>query len=298
VRGNTVSNNLGNGIHFDDDSLFPLIDGNTVVNNFDPAGSGTSGIAFEISFGGATVRNNIVQYNGTGATSGPNVQIVSATSAGMQAYCNVVETGTNPREWAFEVSAADRGYNTEQPYLGTYMVSTGNYFHHNTVIWDSGSTSPFGYFQNDETNQPNFFSVNTPPNFNQYHASSTSLTAFVYDNVGGDNKEQNFTTYQSHGTDVSSTIDTVYTSGFPTVSITSPADQSFVTSPVIVAATASDVSGINNVELYVDWNLAATATNSPYNFTLSELTPGAHTVAAVAYSNAGIRSCYAVTLND
>ena len=97
---------------------------------------------------------------------------------------------------------------------------------------------------------------------------------------------------------MSSTIDTVYTSGFPTVSITSPADQSFVTSPVIVAATASDVSGINNVELYVDWNLAATATNSPYNFTLSELTPGAHTVAAVAYSNAGIRSCYAVTLND
>jgi parallel beta-helix repeat protein len=300
VRGNTVANNLGNGIHFDVDSLFPLIDGNTVINNSDPVASGTAGdgIVFEIGSGGATVRNNIVQYNGTGATSGPNAQVASATSVGMQAYCNVVETGSNPHEWAFEVSTSDRGYNTEQPYLGTYMVSTGNYFHHNTVIWDSGSTAPAGYFQNDETNQPNFFSVNTPPNFNQYHASSIGLTVFAYDNVGGDNKEQNFTTYQSNGTDVNSTIDTIYTSGFPTVSITSPADQSFVTGTVTVAATASDISGINNVELYVDWNLAATATSSPYNFTLSGLTPGAHSVAAVAYSNAGIRNCYGVTLND
>jgi parallel beta-helix repeat protein len=298
VRGNTVSNNLGDGIHFDVDSLFPVIDGNTVANNFDSAGSAAAGIAFEISFGGATVRNNIVQYNGTGATSGPNVQIVSTDSVGMQAYCNVVETGSNPREWAFEISASDRGYNTEQPYLGTYMVSTGNYFHHNTVIWDSGSTGPAGYFQNDETNQPNFFSVNTPPNFNQYHASSTGLTVFIYEDVGGDNKEQNFATYQSQGTDLNSTIDTIYTSGFPIVSITSPADQSFVTSPVTVAATASDISGIDNVELYVDWNLAATAASSPYNFTLSGLTPGSHTVAVVANSNAGIRNCYAVTLND
>jgi hypothetical protein len=178
------------------------------------------------------------------------------------------------------------------------MVSTGNYFHHNTVIWDSGSTAPAGYFQNDETNQPNFFSVNTPPNFNQYHASSTGLTVFIYEDVGGDNKEQNFATYQSQGTDLNSTIDTIYTSGFPIVSITSPADQSFVTSPVTVAATASDISGIDNVELYVDWNLAATAASSPYNFTLSGLTPGSHTVAVVANSNAGIRNCYAVTLND
>jgi parallel beta-helix repeat protein len=300
VRGNSVSNNLGNGIHFDVDSLFPLIDGNTVINNGDPVASGTAGagIVFEIGSGGATVRNNVVQYNGTGATSGPNAQVVSATSVGMQAYCNVVETGTNPHEGAFEVSTSDRGYSTEQPYLGTYMVSTGNYFHHNTVIWDSGSTAPAGYFQNDETNQPNFFSVNTPPNFNQYHASSIGLTVFAYDNVGGDNKEQNFTTYQSNRTDVNSTIDTIYTSGFPTVSITSPADQSFVNSSVTVAATASDISGINNVELYVDWNLAATATSSPYTFTLSGLTPGAHSVAAVAYSNAGIRNCYGVTLND
>ena len=99
------------------------------------------------------------------------------------------------------------------------------------------------------------------------------------------------------GADVHGTFDTLYTSGFPTVSITSPADQSFVTSPVTVAATASDVSGISNVEFYVDWNLSATATSDPYNFTLSGLTPGAHTVAAVAYSNAGIRNCYAVTLN-
>jgi parallel beta-helix repeat protein len=298
VRGNTVSNNLGSGIHFDGDSLFPLIDGNTVVNNSDPAGTGLAGIAFEIGFGGATVRNNLVQYNGVGATSGPNQQIVSATSVGMQAYCNVIETGNNPREWAFVVSAADRGYNTEQPYLGTYMVSTGNYVHHNTVIWDEGSIAPAGYFQYDETNQPNFFTLNSPPNFNQYDGPSIGLAVFAYDNVGGNNNEQNFTTYQSHGADVNSTMGTIYTSGFPTVSIASPADQSLVGNPVSVTASASDQSGINYVQFYVDWNLVATETTGPYNVSLNGLSPGAHTLAAMAYSNAGIQNCYAVTVNE
>jgi hypothetical protein len=197
------------------------------------------------------------------------------------------------------VNTTDRGYFTETPNLGAYIVSTGNWFHHNTIIWNSGQTGQVGYYQHDTTNQPNFFANNTPPDHNTYHGPSTSVSQFVYDNNNsGSNTPKTFANYQAAGADVHGTFDTLYTSGFPTVSITSPADQSFVTSPVTVAATASDVSGISNVELYVDWNLAATATNSPYNFTLSGLTPGAHTVAAVAYSNAGIRNCYAVTLND
>jgi hypothetical protein len=299
VRDNTVTNNLGNGIHFDEDSLFPLIDGNTIVDNVDPDAPGAvAGISFEIGFGGATVRNNAVRHNGDTATSGPDPQIVSATSAGMQAYCNVIETGANPREYAFEVAAADRGYNEQEPYLGTYMVSTGNYVHHNTVIWDAGSTAPTGYFQNDATNQPNFFSVNTPPNYNQYHASSTGLSVFIYGNVSGDNKEENFPTYQSLGADVNSTLDTLYTSGFPTVSITSPTDQSSVSNGFAVAASASDPGGINRVEFFVDWNLAGTLTTSPYNFTVGALSGGAHTIAAMAFNNAGIQNCYAITVND
>ena len=38
--------------------------------------------------------------------------------------------------------------------------------------------------------------------------------------------------------------------------------------------------------------------NPPYNFTWTDGTTGPHIVAAMAYSNAGIRTCYAVTLNE
>ncbi len=298
VRDNTVTNNLGHGIHFDEDSLFPLIDGNTVMNNVDPlAGGEVAGIIFEIGFGGATVRNNIVRHNGDTSASGPDPQIVSSTSAGMEAYCNVIETGANPHEYAFVVSAADRGYNTNEPYVGAYMVSTGNYVHHNTIIWDAGSTAPIGYFQNDATNQPNFFSLNTAPNYNQYHASSSGLSVFVYGNVSGDNTEENFSTYQSLGVDVNSTLDTLYTSGFPTVLINSPADHSSVSNGFSVAASASDPGGINRVEFFVDWNLAGTVTTNPYNFTVGGLSAGPHTIAAMAFNDAGIRNCYAITVN-
>ena len=121
----------------------------------------------------------------------------------------------------------------------------------------------------------------------------------MYDNDdNGSNAHKTFAEYQSAGADVNGTADTNYTSGFPTVAIASPADQSSVTSPVTVAATASDPSGISKVEFYVDWSLQATLSSSPYNFDWTAATTGAHTVAAMAYSNAGIRSCYAVTLNE
>ncbi|MGA9542763.1 MAG: Ig-like domain-containing protein [Candidatus Sulfotelmatobacter sp.] len=297
VRGNIVQNNLGNGIHFDDNSWDPLIDGNTVTGNLDPASTSTgngNGILCEISEGGCTIRNNVVLFEGQFGS----VALQSSTTSDAQIYCNVVtQTGNNSLVWA--VNTTNRGYFTNPPNLGAYIVSTGNWFHHNAVIWNTEQPGQVGYYQHDATNQPSFFANNTPPDYNTYHGPSTSTSQFVYDNNNsGSNTPKTFANYQIAGADVHGTFDTLYTRGFPTVSITSPADQSFVTSPVTVAATASDVSGISNVELYVDWNLAATATNSPYNFTLSELTPGAHTVAAVAYSNAGIRNCYAVTLND
>jgi hypothetical protein len=52
------------------------------------------------------------------------------------------------------------------------------------------------------------------------------------------------------------------------------------------------------VEFYVDWNLQATVKNPPYNFSWADGTAGQHVVAAMAYSNAGIRACYAVTLKE
>jgi hypothetical protein len=293
VRGNTVTNNNGAGIHFDVASRSPLIDGNKVTDNI-----GGSGIVYEISLISALVRNNILQRNGaTGSFSGPGWGLQSANSTGVEAYCNLFEIGNLAGENGFVVNSADRGNDPNPPY--EYLTSTGNYIHHNTVIWDSGATGFVGYIEGDPTNQPDFFANNTPPDYNTYHLPTLSATHFFYENNdSGSNTAKTFAEYQSAGADVNGTADTNYTSGFPTVAITSPADQSSVPNPVTIAASASDASGISKVEFYVDWGLQATVSSSPYNFDWTGATSGTHTVAAMAYSNAGIRSCYAVTLNQ
>lgn len=159
---------------------------------------------------------------------------------------------------------------------------------------------PGGYMQSDPVNQPNFFANNKTPDYNNYHMP-TLASNFLYDNNNtAKNVRKSFAEYQAAGADPHGSADTNYNSGFPTVALTSPADQSSFTSSLTVDATASDKSGINRVELYIDWKLQSTIAGPPYDFSLtnlSTLTTGAHTVAAMAYSNAGIRNCYAVTLN-
>ena len=64
-----------------------------------------------------------------------------------------------------------------------------------------------------------------------------------------------------------------------------------------ISAKAEDKSGIRQVEFYVDWKLQTTMIKPPYDFTWSNGTGGSHVVTAMAYSNVGIRNCYAITLN-
>ncbi len=293
IRGNTITNNDGSGIHFDTSSQSPLVDGNTVTDN-----TGATGIQYEISLTSAIIRNNLSLRNGIdlppeAGTS--TAELASYASSGVEAYCNILEIPNSPHVSGMIVGASNRGANVYPP--GEYLVSKGNYFHHNTVIWDAGAAGVVGYFQNDAEHQPGFFGDNMPPDFNWYHLSRLSARNFIYD---ADNTRRNvrktFAQYQAAGADIHGTADTNYRSGFPTVAITAPADQSSFANSVTVTAAASDKSGIKKVEFYVDWNLAATIISGPYNFVWTNGITGVHTVAAVAYSNAGIRSCYAVTL--
>ena len=297
IRGNTISNNDGPGVHFDTASQSPLVEGNMISGN-----TGGDGFAFEISVGGATLRNNLILENGKPDSSPESVNNVgSYASVGLDAYCNVVQipylvkgTGSSGGLW---VVASDRGDNTVSPY--EFLVSTGNSLHHNTVIWDENATGAVGYAQKDAANQPNFFADNTPPDYNSYHIPSLTTKNFVYDNNNSqENLPKTFAEYQAAGADTHGTADTNYTSGYPTVAITSPPDQSTFTGSVTIESTASDKSGISKVEFFTDWVLQATVTAPPYNFTWSNASSGQHTVAVMAYSNAGIHACYAVTLTN
>jgi parallel beta-helix repeat protein len=291
IRGNTISNNGGAGIHFDSSSASPLVDGNVVTGNY-----GGNGFGFEISLQSATVRNNVFLNNAVqGIVPAASAAVGSYASTGLNAYCNVVEIPNAARTVGMVVMGSDRGYNAYSPFQ--YLTSTGNDFHHNTVIWESGASAPVGYAQNDAAHQPNFFADNTTPDNNTYHLPSLSDANFVYDNNNTqENSHKTFSEYQAAGADIHGSADTNNTSGYPTVTITSPVDQSTVTSPVTIAATASDASGITKVEFYVDWKLQTTVNAGPYSFDWTNGTTGTHTLAAMAYSEAGIRSCHAVTV--
>jgi hypothetical protein len=292
LRGNTIQHNEGAGIHFDVDNQNELVDGNTITDNTD-----SDGLVQEIGYGRSIFRNNIVLRNGAQVNSNNvSFQIDSRASSGVVAYCNVMEVSSGPGINGWAIGAANRGYSVYPPYQ--YLVTTGSSVHHNTVIWDTGASGIVGYLQNDAANQPNFFASNAPPDFNTYHLPSAWATDFIYGrNSSLGNAGQTFPNYQVAGADVHGTIDTNYTSGYPSVSITSPNDLSSVTAPVTITASASDGSGISKVEFYVDWVLQATTTANPYSFNWTNGTSGSHTVTAMAYSNAGISACYAVTLN-
>ncbi len=290
IRDNLIINNDGAGIHFDVSSCGGLVDGNTITGNTDADG-------FEYEIGStkgspcaSVVRNNIVIHNGNQVLQANQAyQIRSQDSEYVQAYCNVTEAQHSSGIAAWVVGASNRGNDSG----GGYYKSVGNYFHHNTTIWDSGATGYAGYGNNDATNQPNFLTLNTPPDYNTYHAPSTTASLFEY----GTPSTENFSSYQTAGADVHGSVDTNYANGFPSVAITSPADQSTFAGLLTISASASDASGIRKVEFYVDWNLNATLTTAPFTFKWASAATATHTVAAMAYSNTGVRACNAVTLN-
>jgi hypothetical protein len=293
VRANTIRNNEGSGVHFDEDSNNELVDDNLVTDNSD-----ASGLEQELGAGTSTFRNNIVLRNGAHVNSQNwSYQISVRASSGVNVYCNVMEIPSGSGVGGWGVSGSNRGSSHYPPFQ--YRATAGNYIHHNTVIWDPGANGEVGFRLADAANQPNLFGANTPPDYNSYHLPDASAAHFVYDNNNSRaNRPKAFSSHQGSRADVHSTVDTNYTSGFPKVSITSPSDQSSVSNPVTVSATAEDKSGIRKVEFYVDWALQTTVTSPPYDFNWSNGASGPHTVAAMAYSNAGIRACYAVTLNE
>ena len=293
IRGNTIQHNEGSGVHFDDFSQNELLDGNTITDNFD-----SDGVNQEIGYGISTFRNNVVLRNGAQVYNTHFAEQIGVhASTGVSAYCNVMEISNGAGINGWSIGAANRGSSDYSPHQ--YLMSTGNSFHHNTVIWDAGASGGVGFIQDDAANQPNFFADNTPPDYNTYHLPSISASHFMYDNNNSQNNTANpFASYQAAGADIHGSVDTNYTSGFPTVAITSPADQSSFTGPLAVTATASDAGGISHVEFYFDWVLQSTVTSVPYSFTLTGNAAGPHTLTAMAYSNAGIRTCYAVTLNE
>ena len=78
------------------------------------------------------------------------------------------------------------------------------------------------------------------------------------------------------------------TSG-PTLTVTNPADGSFITKAISIDATATDPAGVTKVEFYVDNALAATDTTVPYSYAWDAtlVADGSHSIRVIAFDAVG-----------
>jgi protocatechuate 3,4-dioxygenase beta subunit len=94
---------------------------------------------------------------------------------------------------------------------------------------------------------------------------------------------------------------TITTAGYPTVSITSPANGATIKGVVAVSATASDPGGIQKVEFYDGATLKATDTSAPYQWSwdtrVATVAEGLHTISAKAFNNAAHTTLVSIQVN-
>lgn len=72
----------------------------------------------------------------------------------------------------------------------------------------------------------------------------------------------------STGATVTATLpqDLLYDSQGPTLSLSNPADGSYILNPITIAATATDAGGMAKVDFFINNQLVATDTSSPYSY--------------------------------
>jgi parallel beta-helix repeat protein len=282
IRGNHSHDNDGDGLKTDSDNYRTLYDDNTVQGNTEV------GLMHEISHS-ATIRNNRLQRNGYINPNGTAwlyaANLLSATSSNVEAYCNTVEVSAQGG------NGIDMLAQYRPDFGGNHNPSTGNYFHHNTVVFD-GNSGVTGGARDDPAYDPNFFSLNRF-DYNTYHLPDLTRKLFSWTN-----KWYTFAQFQALGQEAHGSADTNYTASVPTVAITSPADGSTASGVVYVAGNAQGAV-IQKVEFYVDWSLKQTGFGSTFGFAWSTfvVSNGEHTVTTMAYGLEGTRACYAVTLN-
>lgn len=85
----------------------------------------------------------------------------------------------------------------------------------------------------------------------------------------------------------------------PSVSITSPGNNSKVSNAILISASASDNVGVTKVEFYLDGILKATQAAEPFQYSWNTLAgaTGVHTVTAKAYDAAGNAGASTVSVN-
>ena len=146
-------------------------------------------------------------------------------------------------------------------------VSKVDFYRDSNVLLGTDTTSPYG------------ISWNTTSVTSGAHP----LTAVVTDLAGN--------------TKTSSIVNVSVDNAPPSVSLSAPANNAYVTGTFAVSAAATDNVAITKVEFYLDNVLLTTDTSSPYTFNWNSttVTQGAHIWQAIAQDGAGFRTTSATT---
>lgn len=130
-----------------------------------------------------------------------------------------------------------------------------------------------------DTTTPFSFAWDTKTDSNGAH----SLVAKAYD--AANNAAPSNTVTVS----VANTVDTTADTTPPNIAILSPAASATVKGSVAISVSASDASGIQRVEFYIDGKLKATIYTPPYSYTWNtrSVKDGTHTILVKAYDNMG-----------
>jgi hypothetical protein len=120
--------------------------------------------------------------------------------------------------------------------------------------------------------------------------ATTAPYTFTWNNVGSGTYAITAKAYDNLNASTTSSPVTVIVNVPPTVSITSPANNSTFTEPatISISANASDSDGsITKVEFYQAGNLLGFTNSAPFNYNWSSVAAGSYVITAKAYDNNG-----------
>lgn len=195
LRDNYSHHNYGPGLWTDIDNLNTLYEGNRVEYNTH------AGIFHEISYA-ATIRNNIVRFNGKDDVWLWGAQILIAASQDVEVYNNTVEVASNYGD-GISLIQQERGSGL----YGDYLVQN-NVIHHNVVKFRGSESSMGGVNDVEDTENPAFEIITNGNNIfhsNEYHFYNGDLFRWMWD-TGGIDGEYDFTSFQGIGQETGSTV--------------------------------------------------------------------------------------------
>lgn len=167
VRGNSVHDNVGNGLWNDVDSYSTLYENNVVTNNI-----GGAGIAYEISYF-ATIRNNVVKNNSWyGVPWMWGAQILIQNSNNVSVYGNTVDV-SDAYGNGIGIIQQDRGSGAYGPHL-----SFNDFVYSNSITY-RGAQGASG--EACDYNEPTLLATqNNWFDYNSYHVTDPTASHWMW----------------------------------------------------------------------------------------------------------------------